>query len=256
MPKWADESPDWVDDWLIRMEAFYNLGSRIVKFHSSPGTMAQRGVRLHDAEFRPLLREVAGRKMAIMTHIGDPDLWYAGKYGATPELQKKFGTRDEHYQDVGRSSRRIPRDPLDRRASRRQPRRPAAAAATPRSLPRPVARLLAQPAGWSARSVSRRRRGAANSSSATRTASCSAPTRSAGDDRGFDFLASRFWCHRKLWETAYIGPSPIADPDLPDDAQPTLRGLALPDAVLQKLYHDNAERFLSSVGAGASHTTR
>jgi hypothetical protein len=30
-----------------------------------------------------------------------------------------------------------------------------------------------------------------------------------GDDRGFDFLASRFWVHRKLWETAYSGP--VAD---------------------------------------------
>ncbi|MDB5173740.1 MAG: hypothetical protein JWN51_2513, partial [Phycisphaerales bacterium] len=68
------------------------------------------------------------------------------------------------------------------------------------------------------------------------------------DDRGFDFLASRFWVHRKLWETAYVGPNPILDPDLPPDQQPTLRGLALPDGVLQKLYHDNATRFLARVG--------
>ena len=69
-----------------------------------------------------------------------------------------------------------------------------------------------------------------------------------GDDRGFDFLASRFWAHRKLWETGYIGPSPIYDPDLPEDQQPTMRGLALPDGVLQKLYHDNATRFLANLG--------
>jgi predicted TIM-barrel fold metal-dependent hydrolase len=71
-----------------------------------------------------------------------------------------------------------------------------------------------------------------------------------GDDRGFDFLASRFWAHRKLWETAYIGPSPIFDPDLPEDQQPQVRGLALPDEVLQKMYHDNAVNFLARVGAG------
>ena len=69
-----------------------------------------------------------------------------------------------------------------------------------------------------------------------------------GDTRGFDFLASRFWCHRKLWETAYIGPTPILDPDLPEDQQPTLRGLALPDEVLQKIYHDNPLRLLARVG--------
>ena len=70
------------------------------------------------------------------------------------------------------------------------------------------------------------------------------------DDRGFDFLASRFWVHRKLWETAYIGPNPILDPDLPADQQPQLRGLALPDDVLQKLYHDNATKFLARLGVG------
>jgi hypothetical protein len=69
-----------------------------------------------------------------------------------------------------------------------------------------------------------------------------------GDDRGFDFLASRFWCHRKLWETAYTGPSPIHDPDVTDDRQPTLRGLALPDGVLQKIYHDNPVRFMNALG--------
>jgi hypothetical protein len=69
-----------------------------------------------------------------------------------------------------------------------------------------------------------------------------------GDDRHFDFLASRFWAHRKLWETAYAGTTPILDPDLPPDQQPVLRGLALPDDVLQKLYHDNAVAFLAKIG--------
>jgi hypothetical protein len=41
---------------------------------------------------------------------------------------------------------------------------------------------------------------------------------------------------------------PIRDPDLPPDDQPMLRGLALPDEVLQKLYHDNAVRILAKAG--------
>jgi hypothetical protein len=69
-----------------------------------------------------------------------------------------------------------------------------------------------------------------------------------GDDRNFDFYASRFWCHRKLWETANTVPTPILDPDLPPDQQPVLRGLALPDTVLQKLYRDNAVRLMSRYG--------
>ena len=40
VPKWGDDAVRWVDNWLLRLEAFYNLGSRIAKFHASPGTMA------------------------------------------------------------------------------------------------------------------------------------------------------------------------------------------------------------------------
>ena len=69
-----------------------------------------------------------------------------------------------------------------------------------------------------------------------------------GNDRGFDFLASRWWAHRKLWETAYNGPSPIFDPDLPADQQVEMHGLALPDEVLQKVYHDNVIKLFGRVG--------
>jgi Amidohydrolase len=68
------------------------------------------------------------------------------------------------------------------------------------------------------------------------------------DGRGFDFLASRWWVHRKLWETDYNGPNPTLDPDVPADKQPVLHGLALPVEVLQKIYHDNAVRLLGSIG--------
>ena len=40
----ATVTPNWIDDWLRRIEAFYNLGSRIVKFHVAPGTMVTRGL--------------------------------------------------------------------------------------------------------------------------------------------------------------------------------------------------------------------
>src|SRR2546421_6953342 len=36
VPNWRDPASNWIDDWLRRLEAFYNLGSRIVKFHCAP----------------------------------------------------------------------------------------------------------------------------------------------------------------------------------------------------------------------------
>ncbi|MGA1400551.1 MAG: hypothetical protein ACO38P_09200, partial [Phycisphaerales bacterium] len=67
----------------------------------------------------------------------------------------------------------------------------------------------------------------------------------------FDLYASRYWAYRTMLETAWTGESPIADPDLAavepsrfnaEDA-PTLRGLTLPEEILEDLYHEAARRF-------------
>src|SRR4051812_21310055 len=99
IPRWQETGPSWHDEWLRRIESFYNLGSRIVKFHMAPGTMAARTTperkwRLDSTDMRRLMDEAVARGMILMSHVGDPDTWYHGKYAADPA---KFGTRDEHY---------------------------------------------------------------------------------------------------------------------------------------------------------------
>ena len=85
-----------------------------------------------------------------------------------------------------------------------------------------------------------------NSSEMDAKASCA--------EDAYDLYASRYWALRTLLETDYVGPSPIADPDLhlvqpdvftPLDA-PTLRGCKLPADVLQALYHDTATELLGA----------
>jgi hypothetical protein len=248
VPKWGDGSPDWVEDWLVRLEAFYNLGSRILKFHASPGTMVMRGVRLDSPVYKPLFREIVDRRMVIMTHIGDPDTWYANKYGASAELIAKYGTREEHY--------RMWESLLEE--YRGTPWLGAHLGGNPEDLARlqglldrfPDLWLDCSATRWMVREISARRDAARDFFINNRGRILFGSDQVSTDDRGFDFLASRFWAHRKLWETAYCGPTPIADPDLPPDQQPTLQGLALPDEVLQAIYHDNPVRFLANVGAG------
>jgi hypothetical protein len=72
----------------------------------------------------------------------------------------------------------------------------------------------------------------------------------------FDLYASRYLALRMMFETGYLGESPIADPDLmmvdpsrfgPMDA-PTLRGLSLPHDVLEEIYVLAARRVLAKVG--------
>jgi hypothetical protein len=237
---------DWYDDYRRRIEAFYNLGSRIVKFHAAPGTMAMRGKWLNDPAFRPLLNDAVSRKMAIMTHIGDPQTWYDAKYTDAT----KFGTREAHYamwESLLEEYRGVPWVG-------------AHMGGNPEDLHRlqglldrfPDLQLDCSATRWMVREISARRDAAREFFIRNQDRIIFGSDQVSGDDRGFDFLASRFWCHRKLWETAYNGPSPIHDPDVPDNQQPTLRGLALPDVVIQKIYHDNPVRFMSALGLNFS----
>ena len=244
IPQWKEPS---IDDWLRRLEAFYNLGSRIIKFHMAPGTMDRTGLRLDSAPIRRIIDEAVSRDMVLMTHIGDPDVWYNGKYAADP----KFGTREDHYKmwtDVMESVKH-------------RPWLGAHLGGNPENLDRlqslldrfPNLYLDNSATRWMVREVSKQRDAMrVTFSFAIRIGLIYGSDQVSGDDRGFDFLASRFWCHRKLWETAYHGPSPILDADFPPDAQPMLSGLALPDAVLQKIYHDNGVKLLARVGVDIS----
>jgi predicted TIM-barrel fold metal-dependent hydrolase len=244
VPRWQDRTERWVDEWRLRIEAFYNLGSRMVKFHAAPGTMNLRGHRLDSPVYKPLFREVIDRKMAIMTHIGDPELWYAGKYSDA----SKFGTRDEHY--------RMWDSLLSEYAG--VPWVGAHLGGNPENFTRlqnlldryPNLMLDCSATRWMSREVSARRDAAREFFIRNQDRILFGSDQVSGDDRGFDFLSSRFWVHRKLWETAFIGQTPILDPDLPKDQQPALRGLALPDEVLQKIYHDNATRLLDAIRMG------
>ncbi len=243
IPKWQDSSPHWADDWLNRLEMFYNIGSRIIKFHFAPGTLAMRGWRIDQPEFVRLMDEAVSRGMMLMSHVGDPDSWYDGKYATDVT---KYGRREEHFrawesllerykdhvwigahlggnpEDFGRLQvllDKFPKLHLDCSATR-----------------------------WMVREISARRDTAREFFIRNQDRLLFGSDQVSGDDRNWDFYASRFWCHRKLWETASAIPSPILDADLPADKQPVLRGLALPDAVLQKLYHDNAYRLMAAVG--------
>jgi hypothetical protein len=242
VPKWAEVS---YDDWMRRIEAFYNIGSRLIKFHMAPGTMYSRKYRLDLPEIRKIIDEAVARKMIIMSHVGDPDLWYANKYAD----HEKFGTREQHYKIWEQTLEYIPPDQIWVGAHM---------GGNPENLPRLQALLDRFPnlfldcsaTRWMVREISNHRDAAREFFIRNQDRILFGSDQVSGDDRTFDFLASRFWCHRKLWETAYIGPSPILDPEVPLDNQPTMRGLALPDEILQKIYHDNAVNLLNRVGIG------
>ena len=242
IPKWGEWDGNFADRWLNRIESFYNLGSRIAKFWFAPPAIGDRKWRLDSPMFRRLLGEVHARKMAVMTHIGDPELWYRSKYTDIA----KYGTRDDHYQMWENVLTDFPNTPW---IGAHLGGNPENLARLQRLLDRyPNLNFDCSATRWQVREISAHRDAAREFFIRNQDRILFGSDQVSNNERGFDFLASRFWCHRKLWETAYIGPCPILDPDLPAEEQPTMRGLALPDECLQKLYHDNAAKLLARIG--------
>src|SRR5437763_2320420 len=108
VPKWQDLNSTtlaaWLDDWRRRLDMFVNLGSRMIKFHMAPSTIQRRGLKLDAPELEPFFETIIERKLAVMTHVGDPDTWYNSKYTD----HEKYSTREQHYDMWTRVMRRYP----------------------------------------------------------------------------------------------------------------------------------------------------
>lgn len=246
IPNWfALTEPDVYPRWHRSIESFFNLGSRIAKLHLSPGTMKKTGMHFDHPGIRKILEDIASRGMAIMTHVGDPEIWYRGKY-AEPDYRDATGTRDAQYAAWERALE-------DHRGT---PWLGAHLGGNPEDFPRlqrlldkfPDLMLDLSATRWIVREVSARAVEARAFVIRNQDRLLWGSDQVSGDTRDWEFLASRWWAHRMLWETDYQDTTLIFDPDLPEDHQPILSGLALPTAVLQKLYRDNAAKFMARMG--------
>ena len=237
----ADESDDAV---FRRLDRFLAEGVEVLKFWAAPRGR-DRGLFV-DAPWRveAAKRARAAGVRAVMVHVADPDAWFRVAYADVA----RYGTKAEQYPGLCRMIEEFPDllwvgahmggdvehpDHLEELLERY-----------------PHLYLDTSATKWQVREASRRR-------DAVRELICRRPERFLfGSDlvtrhglvRGH--YESRYWCHRTLWESAWEGPSPIADPDwYPEDgepAAPTLRGLHLPADVLRQVYHANAARLFGS----------
>lgn len=249
------EIDDFAGDWLRRIEAFAEKGVKLCKFWAAP-----RGRDFFGDDFgldsKPHLDGMKLAKslgMSFMTHVGDPDTWFTAKYTDAA----KYGTKAQQYEplvrlldehgDVTWIAAHMAGSPedldfiqglLDRHAN---------------------LYLDTSAAKWQVRELSKHadRLAAFMQHNAGRILFGSdivAHTKPQDPETGyppkmtFDFLASRYWVLRILFETAYDGPSPIVDPDLsmvdpslPADSTARLCGASLDPATLATLYHGAAE---------------
>jgi predicted TIM-barrel fold metal-dependent hydrolase len=258
VPAWAAAKEGVNDkffaDWTRRIDEFYALGARLIKFHAAPGTCRRWGITLDDPRILAVAKHAYDLGYHFMTHVGDPAAWFCGNGnysdGTYGTLASQFAMLErmlERYPDrihlgahMGGCLEKL--DILAKRLDR---------------FPNYVVDTSATK--WIVRAV------AEQSPAAVRDFVIHYQDRIlfgsdlvVGEKYDWDHYASRYWAHQKLWETDFRGESPITDPDAGQgfdpatdileeskaDGIPHLAGLDLPAEVLRKLYRTNAERWL------------
>jgi predicted TIM-barrel fold metal-dependent hydrolase len=248
---------EFADDWARRIEAFAKKGAKMAKFWTAPrGRDISPLFRLdHPVRLR-IMRLARSLGMAIMTHVADPDTWFATHY----KDARRYGTKPEHYEPLERLldefydtpwlGAHMGGDPehLDHLQDLldRHPNYYIDSSAT-KWMVRELSKHPAEFRGFCERNPGRVLFGSdIVVAQGSRMDAAEA----------FDLYASRYWALRTLFETDYHGPSPIVDPDLPLldptlplTAAPELNGAAFPPEVLDMVYHRAAEGFAARIAA-------
>jgi predicted TIM-barrel fold metal-dependent hydrolase len=235
----ADEPDDVVYALLDR---FLELGVEMIKFWAAPRGR-ERGL-LVDAPWRieAARRARAAGVRVLMVHVADPDVWFGRDYTDAA----KFGTKADQYVGLRRLLELFPDLTIVAAHMGGDPEHPDHLEALLERYPH--LHIDTSATKWQVREVSARR-------DAIRSLVCRYPRRFlfgsdlvTRHDLTRPHYVSRYWCQRTLWESAWEGRSPIDDPDYKagpgEPPTPLLRGVDLPDDVLEQVYHGNAIRLL------------
>lgn len=256
--------------FLENVEKFHAAGARVVKFWCAPrGRDIGREVgdpdllKLGSPRQLEVMELARSLGMAFMTHVGDPDTWFATRYRDA----SLYGSKLDQYEPL--------REMLQRFDG---PWIAAHMGGWPEDLEFLSSMLTAHPnlyldtsaTKWMARELSKhtrqdllsfldRFRGRIMFGSDIVTSDKHLDESAAGAEGGpayaYDLYASRYYALRTLFETDYRGESPIVDPDLHmldpqrygPDAAPELCGKFLPRELVDVIYRKAAEDLLSSL---------
>lgn len=263
------------EGFFENMRRFHGeFGSRMLKFWAAPRLRDFLDPEKDSDIIRidsPLRRELASEAMSMgymfQAHIADPDTWFATKYADA----SKYGTKLEHYEPLERMADDFP-----------VPWLVAHMGGWPEDL-RFLDGLLTRHSNihldtsatkWMVRELSKHPRESFvaflekwrgrvlfgsdivtlddHFETSDDTNARFGAHQASGEAEAFDLYASRYWALRTMFERAYEGQSPIADPDLEMvepgkyDAMssPALRGFALPGELLEVVYAGAAEGLL------------
>ena len=260
------------DGFVERIHLLRKHGARIVKFWAAPRgrdlgekTGDPHALRIDSSYYQNAMKVTEDLGMVAMVHVGDPDTWFATKYADAT----RYGTKAEHYERFETILDRFsmpfiaahcggwPEDleflsgMLERHSNLYLDT--SAAKWMVRELSKhPSESVIAFFTKWKGRLLFGSDIVVTEAHLSTAGAEDEMAKKAAGEVEAFDLYASRYWALRTMFETAYQGESPIADPDLAMVAPelftatdaPKLCGHNFPTDVLQSLYHDAAHDLL------------
>jgi hypothetical protein len=275
MPAFAADDKDHAHrgGYLDVIEAFATKhGARMMKLWASPrlrDIMPSQATDLQDLDStwrRQHARLAVSLGMMIMVHVADPDTWFAAKYHDAG----RYGTKRHAYVGLQRMLDLFPvpwiaahmggwpedLEFLDRLLEK-HPNLHLDTSAVKWVVRALSSHSPAEVSGFFTKWRGRLLFGTDLVTSDDQTRKDKSGLSAMGDlanspEEAFELYCSRMWALRVLFETAYHGESPIADPDLRmidpqrHDAMsaPLLKGISLPADVLFDLYRGTAQRLI------------
>jgi len=231
-----DDPAQMAADCLAILDEAHALGARMVKFWFKPEFNASSGLTLDDDRMRPIFSRIEALGLVCVAHIADPDAWFATRYADVA----KYGTKRETYRQLERVLERHPAVTIQA----------AHMGGDPEDLDHLHALLTrhenlcldTSATKWVVRELSRKPAEARAFFIEHADRLIFGSDLVARKDPHPRHYASRYWTLQQFLETDCTGPSPINDPD--GGGTVTMTGLNLPDHVLERIYHHNAEGLL------------
>jgi predicted TIM-barrel fold metal-dependent hydrolase len=223
-------------------------GVRIIKFWFAPRIRDRLDFLLDSPRLDRVFAAIAAHGMGVLVHVSDPDRWFERKYPPAT-----YGTKADQYPMLETRLRQFPTVPF----------LAAHMGGDPEHLDHLTALLTRYPnlyldtsaTKWIVRELGRQREAAREFFRRWADRICFGTDQVVIKEADPERYAVRYWVHQMFWETDLETASPIPDPD--SEGTPHLRGLDLPEEVLEQIYWKNAERvFGISARSGTPVRTR
>ncbi len=223
-----------IEDRAVRaIHEAHAHGVRLIKLWFAPRIRDYLDFLLDSPRLDRVFDAIAEHGMGVLVHVSDPDRWFERKYDPA-----KYGTKADQYPMLEARLRRYPTIPF----------LAAHMAGDPEHLDHLEALLTRYPnlyldtsaTKWIVRELGRQREAAREFFRTWAERICFGTDQVVVKDPEPSRYTVRYWVHQMFWETDLECRSPIPDPDC--DGPPALRGLDLPNDVLEQIYWKNAER--------------